>query len=162
MENSDIKDLVFRQAVDAIDRGDILSLSQILETNPSLVNLRLDKPTEGYFAHPYLLWFIADNPIRNKKLAPNIVEITQIIIKALKKNPHDSYQYQVDYTMGLVATGRIPRECAVQLPLMELLINEGAKVKRGVLGPIGQNNFEAARYLLSKGATYNLATAVAL
>jgi Ankyrin repeats (many copies) len=162
MKNSDITDPVFRDAVDAIDSGNISLLQQLLETNPQLVTRRLDIPIEGYFANPYLLWFVADNPIRHEKLPSNIVEVTRIIIEALQKNPDDNYQYQVDYTLGLVCTGRIPKECAVQIPLMELLIKEGARVKGSVLGPIGQHNFEAAKFLLDKGSDYNLATAVGL
>jgi ankyrin repeat protein len=162
MKNAEITNPLFHEAVEAIDSGNITALQQLLETNPGLVTRRLDVPTEGYFAHPYLLWFVADNPIRHEKLPPNIVEVTRTIIQALQKNPHLSYQHQVDYTLGLVCTGRIPKECAVQVPLMELLINEGAKVKGSVLGPIGQHNFDAAKYLLNKGSDYNLGTAVGL
>ena len=86
-----------------------------------------------------------------KNYRSNIVEVTRTIIDALQKNRDDNYQYQLDYTLGLVCTGRIPKECKVQIPLMELLINEGASVKGGVLGPIGQHNFEAAKFLLDKG-----------
>ncbi len=164
MKNSDIKDLLFRETVEAIDNGNISALQQLLETNPDLVTKPLATPDEeGYFKNPYLLWFIADNPIRHEKLPANIVEVTQTIIKALQKNPVDNYQYIVDYTLGLVCKGRIPRECGVQIQLMELLINKGgAQVKGNVLGPIGQHNFEAAKFLLAKGADYNLATAVGL
>lgn len=162
MKNHDITDTLFREAVEAIDSGNIIALQQLLNANPDLVTKRLDTPKEGYFASPYLLWFIADNPIRNEKLPPNIVEITKTIIDVLQKNRDDNYQFTVDYTLGLVATGRIPKECGVQIPLMELLINKGAKVKGSVLGPIGQHNFEAAKYLLDKGSDYNLATAVGL
>ena len=105
---------------------------------------------------------MADNPIRHKKLPANIVEVTKTIIEALQKKCDDNYQYIIDYTLGLVCTGRIPKECGVQIPLMELLIKEGAKVKGSVLGPIGQHNFEAAKFLLDKGSDYNLATAVGL
>lgn len=162
MKNSDIADTLFREIVEAIDSGNTIALQQLLEANPGLVTKRLDTPNEkGYFANPYLLWFVADNPIRHEKLPSNIVEITKNIIDVLQKNHDDNYQFIVDYTLGLVATGRIPKECGVQIPLMELLINHGAKVKGSVLGPIGQHNFEAAKYLLDKGSDYNLATAVA-
>ena len=163
MKNSDIQDPLFRNAVEAIDTGNISLLQQLLEANPELVTNRLDTPNEeGYFKNPYLLWFVADNPIRHEKLPPNIVEVTQTILEALQHKPGDNYQYQVDYALGLVCTGRIPKECGVQIPLMELLINKGARVKGSVLGPIGQHNFEAAKFLLGKGADYNLATAVGL
>jgi ankyrin repeat protein len=160
MKTSEISDPIFRHAVEAIDTGNITALQKILETNPELVTRQLDVPIEGYFASPFLLWFVADNPIRSEKLPSNIVTITESIIKALQNNPLDSYQHQLDYALELVCTGRIPKECEVQLPLMELLIKEGANVKGSVLGLIGQHNFEAAKYLLEKGSDYNLATAV--
>ena len=162
MKNSDIQDPLFLQAVEATDAGNISLLQQLLDANPQLVTKRLDTPKEGYFKNPYLLWFVADNPIRHEKLPSNIVEVTQTILQVLQNNPGDNYQHQVDYALGLVCTGRIPKECGLQIPLMELLISKGARVKGSVLGPIGQRNFEAAKFLLTKGSDYNLATAVGL
>src|SRR5690349_10786262 len=163
MQNSAITDPVFLEAVEAIDNGHISLLQQLLQTNPELVTKQLDTPNEeGYFKNPYLLWFVADNPIRHEKLPSNIVEIAQTIIDALQKTKSDNYQHIVDYTLGLVCTGRIPKECGVQIPLMELLIKEGARVEGSVLGSIVEHNFEAARFLLDKGSDYNLATAVGL
>ena len=163
MKNSDITDTFFREAVEAIDTGNIASLQQLLETNTELVTKRLDTPNEeGYFKNPYLLWFVADNPIRHEKLPPNIVEVTKTIVETLQKSNDSNYQYIIDYTLGLVCTGRIPKECGVQIPLMELLIDNGARVKGSVLGTIGQHNFEAAKFLLDNGSDYNLATAVGL
>jgi len=163
MKNSDITDTLFREAVEAIDTGNIASLQQLLEANTELVTKRLDTPNEeGYFKNPYLLWFVADNPIRHEKLPANIIEVTKLIIETLQKRNNINYQYIIDYTLGLVCTGRIPKECSVQIPLMELLVNKGARVKGNVLGPIGQHNFEAAKFLLDKGADYNLATAIGL
>lgn len=163
MNTSDINDTLFLRAVEAIDRGDISALQQLLEENPDLATKRLSTPNEeGYFANPFLLWFVADNPIRHEKIKPNIVDIAKLIIDVLQTQKHPKYQYIVDYTLGLVATGRIPKECEVQIPLMELLIDKGARPKGSVLGPIGQHNFEAAKYLLNKGSDYDLATAVGL
>jgi hypothetical protein len=161
MKNSDISDTLFREAVEAIDTGNIVILQKLLETNANLITKRLDTLNEdGYFKNPYLLWFVADNPIRHEKLPSNIVEVTKTIIEALQKNNDNNYQYIMDYTLGLVSTGRIPKECDVQIPMMEVLVNNGARVKGSVLGSIGQHNFEAAKFLLDKGSDYNLATAV--
>jgi peptide-methionine (S)-S-oxide reductase len=164
MKNSEIIDPIFRKAVEAIDNGDLLVLQELLKENPDLTTKPLDTPNgKGYFKNPYLLWFVADNPIRHENLPANIVEITKTILKALKQNRVDNYQYIVNYTLGLVCTGRITKECGVQIPLMETLINEGAaKVKGSVLGAIAGHNIEAAKYLIDKGADYNLATAVGL
>ena len=163
MKYPEITDPLFRDAVDAIDEGNVSALREILAIRPTLAIERLETPgRKGYFANPYLLWFVADNPIRIDKLPDNIVEIAGVIIDVLTTHSSEKRQHIIDYALGLVATGRIPQECRVQIPLMECLIKNGARVKGSVLGPIGQRNFEAAEYLLSKGAVYTLATAVGL
>ncbi len=163
MNNSDIADMVFREAVEAIDCGNIAILQHLLETNPELATKRLETTgEEGYFKNPYLLWLMADNPIRQGKLPANIVEVTDLLIEALQKVRPQNYQEILDFALGLVATGRTPKECGVQIPLMERLTAVGASVGENVLGAIGQRNFAAAEYLLQKGAVYNLAAAVGL
>src|SRR5678809_1041843 len=107
MNNSDIIDPLCRQAVEAIDAGNILSLQKIVTANPKLVSKRLNYPEEGYFKHPYLLWFVADNPIRHEKLPANIVAVTKLLIGAVRKNAAESFREQIDYALGLIATGRI-------------------------------------------------------
>jgi peptide-methionine (S)-S-oxide reductase len=105
---------------------------------------------------------VADNPIRHEKLPANIVEVAEVILVLLRASGDSRYSFIVDYTLGLVCTGRIPKECGVQIPLMELLVRYGAAVKGSVLGAIGQRNFEAARWLLAHGSSYDLGTAVGL
>src|SRR6266496_595532 len=53
MKNSDITDPLFREAVEAIDTGDINTLERLLNEHPQLVSQRLDVPKERYFQHPY-------------------------------------------------------------------------------------------------------------
>ena len=84
MDSSDIKDPLFREAVEAIDNGNISSLQSLLKRNPELISKRLDNPTDGYFAHPYLMWFVAENPIRHEKLPANIIDVTRVLFKPLK------------------------------------------------------------------------------
>ena len=56
-----------------------MTLQRLLTANPQLVRVRLESPgdwlrdlvdgaLEGYFKQPYLLWFVAENPIRHEKL----------------------------------------------------------------------------------------------
>jgi len=85
MNNSDIKDSIFREAVEAIDSGNISVLEQLINTHPRLISEKLNNPQEGYFKDPYLLWFIADNPIRHDKLPENIVAVTRLLVDAVKK-----------------------------------------------------------------------------
>jgi peptide-methionine (S)-S-oxide reductase len=126
-----------------------------------LVKDRLDLPIEGYFANPYLLWFIADNPIRHDKLPQNIVEITRLLIEYIRKESPATLQEQLDYTLGLVNTGRIPRESGFQIALMDLLIDSGA-IPGGGKGAIAHGNFEAARHLIKRGGKLSLSVAVSL
>jgi hypothetical protein len=161
MKNDDITDPVFREAVEAIDAGNATRLQQLLNSRPALVAERLTHPAKGYFARPYLLWFVADNPIRHEKLPSNITAITSLLITTAKEYAVDSFQSQIDYALGLVATGRVPRDCGVQIELMNLLIDAGAKPGNG-LGALAHGNIEAAKHLLARGGKPRLATAVGL
>ena len=161
MNNSEIKDPLFREAIEAIDAGNLTSLQNLLEKNPQLVSSRLDSPDEGYFKHPYLLWFVADNPIRHEKLPPNIIAVTKMLIDAARKNAAQTFQQQIDYTLGLIATGRIPRESGVQNEWIDLLIDNGAMPGDGI-GALAHGNIEAAKHLIKRGAHLTLATAVGL
>ena len=159
MQNSDITDPLFREAVAAIDAGNESLLKLMVDQNPGLISKRLDFPKEGYFSHPYLLWFVADNPIRHEKLPANIIDITKILIDAARKNAADSFQQQIDYTLGLIATGRIPRESGVQNEWIDLLIDGGAKPGNGI-GAIAHCNIEAAKHLIKRGGKLTLAAAI--
>jgi len=161
MKNTDIKDPIFLQAVEAIDKGDIQLLQKLLEENPALVQNPLDYPEGHYFKNPYLLWFVADNPIRNEKLPSNIVDITRLLIKHVKEKAADSMHHQLDYALGLVATGRIPRECGVQMEMIDLLIDEGAHAGGG-LGALAHGNIAAAERLIERGGEFTIGTAVGL
>jgi ankyrin repeat protein len=161
MKNSAIKDRLFLEAVEAIDAGDESGLRQLLETHPYLVTNRLDHPEEGYFNKPYLIFFIADNPIRNEKLPANIVDITRLLIRFVRQYAPERFQDQINYTLGLVVTGRVPRESGRQIELMDLLINEGASPGNGQ-DALSYGNIEAANYLIGRGATITLTTAICL
>ena len=161
MKNDEIKDAVFRHAVDAIDAGDMDALTKLVQENPRLLSEKLITSDEGYFKDPFLLFFVADNPIRNEKLPANIVAVTKFLIDELKAKNVTSLQKQLDYTLGLTTTGSIPRECGVQIALMDLLIDEGA-TPGGGLGALAHGNIDAARHLIERGGELVLATAVGL
>jgi peptide-methionine (S)-S-oxide reductase len=161
MKNSDITDPLFRDAVEAIDSGNIALLQHLLETNPQLVTKRLDSPTVGYFRHPYLLWFVADNPVRHEKLPANIVEIAGLLIKYARQNAKESFQKQIEYTFGLVETGRIPRECGVQIDLIDLLIDNGV-TPGNAQGALANGNIEAAKHIIERTGRITLPAAVCL
>lgn len=171
MNNSEA-DSLFREAVSYIDAGQLDELRRLLETNPQLVRARLesagnwlrdlvDGALEGYFKQPYLLWFVAENPIRNGSLPANIEEITRAIIASAQRDQVSSLQEQLDYALGLVVTGRVPREAGVQHQLMEVLINAGA-TPGTAHGALSARNLEAAAHLIERGGELTLATAICL
>src|SRR4029450_9321085 len=96
-----------------------------------------------------------------KKLPKNIVAVTKTVIEALRKNAADSFQEQIDYTLALVATGRIPRESGVQIEWIDLLIDAGATPGNGI-GALAHGNIDAANHLIKRGGKLTLATAVGL
>lgn len=161
MNNSEITDPLFRKAVEAIDSGNTTLLKRLLDDHPQLAGKRLDVPIEGYFQHPYLLWFVADNPIRNERLPSNIVEITRLLTESARQNANESFQQQIDYTLGLVATGRIPKECGVQIELIDLLIDAGATPGKGH-SALAHGNPKAAQRLMERGGKLTLTTAIGL
>jgi peptide-methionine (S)-S-oxide reductase len=161
MKTSEINDPVFRAAVETIDVGNVPELKRLVEQHPVLSCERLVTANEGYFKDPYLLYFVADNPIRINRLPPNIVEVCRVLIAEIKKRQVPSLQEQLDYTLGLVATGCIPRECGVQIEMMDLLMDAGAKPGSG-LGALAHGNVAAANRLIERGGALTLGTAVGL
>lgn len=161
MKNTDIQDPVFLAAVEAIDSGDLPLLKELVELHPWLVTDRLDFPEPGYFQHPYLLWFVADNPIRIEKTPDNVTEITAFLIDQVKEQAPETCQFQLDYTLGLASTGRILKECGTQIAMIDILIDAGA-VPDGGTGALAHGNFEAAAHLIKRGGKLTLSTAVGL
>ena len=157
----DIDDPILRDAVAAIDAGDVAALDALLPANPYLLINRIANGEDGYFAAPYLLWFVVENPIRNERLPPNIVEVANTIINHLDRLAPPSRQHQLDYTVMLAATGRVPRECGVQLALIDTLIANGAHAE-GLDTAVAHREFDAARRLIHHGAPLTLVAAIAL
>ena len=93
MDDSTTLDALFQRAVSAIDAGDVSELEDLVAVNPRLVRERLDAPgawlrdkvgnaLDGFFQRPYLLWFVAEDPVRNGQLPGNIADVTRAIIRA--------------------------------------------------------------------------------
>jgi peptide-methionine (S)-S-oxide reductase len=173
MDNSKTLDPLFREAASAIDAGDVTTLERLLAAHPRLVRDRLDTPgawlsakvggaLEGYFRQPYLLWFVAENPIRNDTLPRNIAEVTRLIIQAAQREGVDSLEEQLNYALGLVCSGRVARENGVQRELIDVLVDAGADPDGALLPALAHREVAAAEYLLERGAELTLVAAVCL
>lgn len=152
-------DPLFREAVSAIDAGDVAALESLLAAHPELVSDRPDYG-EGFFRRPYLLWFVAENPIRNGRLPKNIADVTRAIVRAAQGHHVESLPEQLDYALGLVCSGRIARECTVQLELIDVLGDAGADPDGALLPALAHRETAAVERLLERGARLTLAAAV--
>lgn len=152
-----IADPIFRRAVDLIDSGDVEGLREHLATYPYLLRQRLTFEP-GYFENPSLLEFIAENPIRQGRLPPNIDDVARAILDAGARLDTRS----VNCTLALVSSGRVPRESAVQRKLIDLLCDYGAAPDNALASAVGHGEWEAVDALVARGATVDIATAAAL
>jgi peptide-methionine (S)-S-oxide reductase len=166
-------DTQFRDAVSAIDAGDIVALQRLITANPALVRERLTSPgawlrdtvggaVDGFFKQPYLLWFVAEDPVRNGKLPGNIAAVTRVIIDAARHEAVSTLQEQLDYTLTLVSWSWIARQAGVQIDLIDVLVDAGAVTDGNPNNALVNGNFAAAEHLLRRGAKLTLAAALCL
>ncbi|HET9708582.1 MAG TPA: hypothetical protein VFP39_09810 [Gemmatimonadales bacterium] len=166
-------DTLFHDAVRTIDAGDVAALGRLLEAHPELVRERLDVPgpwlrdvvgnaLDRFFARPYLLWFVAEDPVRRGTLPSNIAAVTQAIIEVARRERVASLQEQLDYALRLVAWSWIARECGVQIALIDVLVDAGASPAGFPDDALVNHNFAAAAHLVARGAPLTLATALSL
>jgi hypothetical protein len=153
-----IQDRTFRHAVDLLDGGDAEGLRAYLSAHPDLVRARVVFEGENYFRNPTLLEFVAENPIRHGTLPSNIAEIARVILDAGAR----ADKAALNETLGLVCSGRIPRECGVQVSLIDLLCKYGADPDTAMGTALLHGEFEAAKALLAKGARMDMPAAAAL
>jgi hypothetical protein len=166
-------DASFREAVAAVDSGDVPKLSRLLTAEPMLARERLESPgdwlkaqigdaLEGFFKRPYLLWFIAEDPVRNGSLPANIADIARTIISEAKLAGTGSLQEQLDYALQLVCWSWIASQCGVQIDLIDVLLDAGASPAGAPDNALVNGNRAAAEHLLARGAPLSLTVAIAL
>ena len=119
-------DLLFRQAVTALDTGDLTYLDMLLHTHPWLIRYRQRIGTwydSGYFAGATVLHHVAGNPIRCP-LPANIMDITRLLLQ------HGADPNVVTLggatTCELLLTSMQASGASVAVPLCDMLIAAGA------------------------------------
>jgi hypothetical protein len=151
-----IEDPVFRRAVDLLDAGDAAGLREHLKAHNKLVQKRVEFEGWNYFRNPTLLEFVAENPIRHGKLPVNIVEVARVILDA---GPDQASR---NTTLALAATGSVPLEMGLTVPLIELLCDYGADSDEAINAAALHGSLLAVRTLLQHGARMTLPVAAAL
>jgi peptide-methionine (S)-S-oxide reductase len=117
---------------------------------------------DGFFARPYLLWFVAEDPVRTGRLPGNIAAVARIIIDAARRDNVPTLQEQLDYALQLVCWSWIARECDVQIALLDVLADAGANITGGPNNALVNGNEGAAAHLVERGAPLTLPVALFL
>jgi peptide-methionine (S)-S-oxide reductase len=166
-------DALFREAVAAIDAGDVPTLTRLLEDHPQLVRERLTAPGEwlrsqigraldGFFKDPYLLWFVTEDAVRTGQLSPNVGAVARTIIDAAKRAGVLHLQHQLDSTFHFAVCSPIGRDDGRQLELLDILVEAGAATEGGPVQAFICYNEAAARHLIARGARLTLPAALCL
>jgi hypothetical protein len=166
-------DTLFRTAVAALDAGDVAALEQLLDAHPGLAAARLESPgawlrdvvkgaLDGFFQRPFLLWFVAEDPVRRGVLPANIAAVAQTLIDAARGTAPDTLPAQVQYALRLVAWSWIARQCGVQIALIDVLLDAGASPAGEPDNALVNGNLDAASYLVERGAPLTLSSALCL
>ena len=127
-----IEDPIFRRAVDFIDAGDVAGLRAYLKQHPKLVEASLNFESA------------------------DIREVAKVILDA------GPAQSELNETLMLVSTGSVPRECRMQLPLIDLLCDRGADPNSAIHATALHGEMEALQALIRRGGRIDLPVAAAL
>jgi peptide-methionine (S)-S-oxide reductase len=171
--NSASLDADFRDAVSAVDAGDVAKVERLIAEKPALIRERLASPgawlrdkvggvLDGFFQRPYLLWFVAEDPVRNGALPENIGAVARAIIAAARRNGVSTLQEQLDYALTLVSWSWIAAQSGVQIELIDVLVDAGAAIDGNPNNALVNGNFAAADHLVLRGAKLTLAAALCL
>ena len=152
----------FERAADAIVAGDVATLERLLREEPELIRARSDREHRGMLLH-----YVSANGVEGhrQKTPKNIVRIAEILLEAGAEVDAEADVYGGGATtLGLAATSCHPRDAGVQIPLLEKLLEHGARIDKpgaghdqsAVLGCLANGRPEAAEFLASRGARLDL------
>jgi ankyrin repeat protein len=152
----------FEAAVDAIVSGDLARLEKLLSEHPELAHARSTREHRSTLLH-----YVSANGVEDfrQKTPKNIVEITKLLLNAGADVNAESDAYGGgSTTLGLVATSIHPKQAGVQIPLMQILIDYGARMDQpsAVTSCLANGQSEAAEFFASRGAPLDLEGAAAL
>ena len=149
----------FEAAADAIVDGDAAMLKRLLGENPQLARARSTRAHRSTLLH-----YASANGVEDfrQKTPKNIIEITKLLLQAGADVNAESDAYGGrSTTLGLTATSWHPENAGVQLPLLELLIDHGAKIDgpdggSAVNGCLHNGRGQAAEFFARHGARLDL------
>ena len=163
-ETSDVS--TFEAAADAIVSGDTAAVERLLRDHPGLVHARSTREH-----HATLLHYVSANGVEGyrQRSPKTIARITSILLAAGAEVDAEAQVYGGGCTaLGLVATSSPPRDAGVQLDVIDVLVEHGARMDR--VGSAGNTQAliraclangcpEAAAHLIARGARLDFAGA---
>ena len=159
----------FEAAAEAIVRGDEQTLEQLLRQHPELIRARSTREHGGTLLH-----YVSANGVEGyrQKSPPNAARITELLLAAGADVEAEAEVYGGGCTaLGLVATSTPPREAGVQIPVMQVLLDEGAQIEHpnlagnnsdAVYACLANGCPEAAQYFAERGARVGLVGAAGI
>jgi len=136
---------------DAIVTGDLPALQKLLSEDAALVRAR-----SGRDHRSTLLHYVSANGVEDfrQKTPPNIVEITRTLLDSGADINAESDAYGGrSTTVDLTATSYHPQAAGVQIPLLALLLDRGARVDGNSVVACLQNGRGAAAEFLAAHCT---------
>ena len=160
----------FRTAVSLIDDGSVRDLEHLLIANPNLTNIEgkfskkfFASGTEPkqYFSKPKLLWFTAENPVRRGRFNESIIDIIVCIIKSQAMNSPSTLQFDLDYTLSLLTSGRVATQSTILEELVQCFVKNGANPNCTESALI-HGEQQAVMTLVNHGADINILVAAGI
>jgi ankyrin repeat protein len=146
---------IFESAVDAIVSGDEVALTTLLREHPDLVRHRSTRDHRATLLH-----YVSANGVEDfrQKTPKNIVEIARVLLDAGADVNAVSNSYSPgDTTFMLTATSCHPQEAGVQIPLLQLLLERGARVDpRDVIAALHNGRGAAAQFCANQNVSLDL------
>jgi len=149
----------YEAAADAIVCGDVMAVRQILQDDPDLVRARSMREHDATLLH-----YVSANGVEGyrQKSPQNAAEIARVLLDAGAEVDAEANVYGGGSTaLGLVATSSPPRDAGVQLHVIDVLLEYGARMDRPgsagngsalIRGCLANGCPEAAQHLIARGA----------
>lgn len=159
----------FETAADAIVAGDLRTLQELLAGSPHLVQQRSTREHRATLLH-----YTSANGVEGyrQKTPQNIVEIAKFLLESGADVNAEADVYGGGCTtLGLAATSVHPELAGVQEPLLEMLLDYGARIEQpaapgegrgAVIACLANGRPKAAAFLLARGASLDLEGAAGL
>lgn len=157
----------FAEALAALDAGDVGRLQALFAADPGLVHARTNlEPPYHYFTGATLLHHVAGNPGRDHPLPDNILSIARLLLEAGADVDAGTLGPNGGDTMGLLTTSAQASNRELTGPLMDLLLEHGARLDltsdESMAAALANHAPRAAEKMIALGAEPNLLTAAAL